>query len=332
MGSIEPSRRRVTAGWWRPVLALLALGLLAWTVDPARLLLVLRRTDPEPLLAGVTLGLAATLVAAVLFRRILRLCGLRPTLGAVLAANLAGDFYALSLPGGAAVGGAVRLVRLAADAREVARVLAALLANRLQEVGVQLGMALLALPFVARELPLPGALALVLGSATLAAAAAYAGLFHRDARRLALLAAGPLCPRGSIRRSRLRRALAALAVLDHARTLACHAPSVALACLRFLLGCLAVVVFAHAIGSPIDLAVAMWVRGLTAVVLMLPVSIAGLGVREVSFVALLAPFGVPPAHGLVLALLVFATQLLNALPGAWLELRGGRGVGLPRAA
>ena len=318
--------------WWRVLLAFLSLGLLAWTVEPARLVAVLRRADPEPLLAGLVLGLGATLVAAFLFRRILLICGLRPTLGRVLAANLAGDFYALSLPGGAAVGGAVRLVRLAADAREIARVLAALLANRLQEVGVQLGMALLALPFVARELPLPGGLALVLGSATLAAAVAYAGLFHRDTRRLALAAAGPLFPRGSCRRSRLRRALAALAVLDHARTLASHAPSLALSCLRFVLGCLAVVVFSHAIGSPIDLAVAMWVRGLSAVVLMLPISIAGLGVREVSFVALLAPFGVPPAHGLALALLVFATQLLNALPGAWLELRGGRGFGVQRPA
>lgn len=92
-------------------------------------------------------------------------------------------------------------------------------------------------------------------------------------------------------------------MLDHARTPARHAPSPALSCLRFLLGCLAVVVSPSAIGSPIDLAVAMWVRGLTAIVLMLPISIAGLGVREVSFVALLAPFGVPPAHGLALALL-----------------------------
>ena len=54
--------------------------------------------------------------------------------------------------------------------------------------------------------------------------------------------------------------------------------------------------------------------------MLLPLSVAGLGLRELSYVALLGIFGVPPATALAVSLMVFATLLLNAAVGGLIEL------------
>jgi uncharacterized membrane protein YbhN (UPF0104 family) len=56
---------------------------------------------------------------------------------------------------------------------------------------------------------------------------------------------------------------------------------------------------------------------------MLPISVNGMGVREQSAVLLLAPFGVPSAIALTLALLWFASSAANSLIGGVVFLYGG---------
>jgi uncharacterized protein (TIRG00374 family) len=55
----------------------------------------------------------------------------------------------------------------------------------------------------------------------------------------------------------------------------------------------------------------------------LPITVNGLGIREVGFVGLLAQQGVPSAQGAVFALLAFAGTLIFALAGGILFLTGG---------
>lgn len=55
----------------------------------------------------------------------------------------------------------------------------------------------------------------------------------------------------------------------------------------------------------------------------IPISVAGLGVREVGWVALLGLIGVPASDAIVLSLLLVAVVFLVALPGAWLWARHG---------
>lgn len=54
-----------------------------------------------------------------------------------------------------------------------------------------------------------------------------------------------------------------------------------------------------------------------------PISVGGLGVREVGFVALLGVIGVPATEAVALSLLLVATILLVSLPGAWFYARYG---------
>lgn len=54
-----------------------------------------------------------------------------------------------------------------------------------------------------------------------------------------------------------------------------------------------------------------------------PISVAGLGVREVGWVALLGVAGVPPSDAVLLSLLLVAVVFCVSLPGAWMYARHG---------
>lgn len=89
--------------------------------------------------------------------------------------------------------------------------------------------------------------------------------------------------------------------------------------------CVAIhMVLARALG--IDLPITVWVLVYSgvALLLLLPISIAGLGLREGGYVGLLAIFGVAATQALSLSLLFFAYALLGALLGWIAELTLGR--------
>lgn len=65
-----------------------------------------------------------------------------------------------------------------------------------------------------------------------------------------------------------------------------------------------------------------WIRTLTMLASMLPVSVGGLGVREVVWVLLLAPLGIVAVDALAFSLLIFgSTVLVVAILGGVLEAR-----------
>jgi len=55
----------------------------------------------------------------------------------------------------------------------------------------------------------------------------------------------------------------------------------------------------------------------------IPISVAGLGVREIGWVALLGLIGVPASDAIVLSLLLVVAVFVAALPGAWMWARHG---------
>lgn len=55
----------------------------------------------------------------------------------------------------------------------------------------------------------------------------------------------------------------------------------------------------------------------------IPISVAGLGVREVGWVALLGVIGVPASDAVLLSLLLVAVVFCVSLPGAWMYARHG---------
>jgi glycosyltransferase 2 family protein len=94
--------------------------------------------------------------------------------------------------------------------------------------------------------------------------------------------------------------------------------------------CVAIhVVLGHALG--IDLSMMAWclVYSGIALLLLLPISFAGLGLREGGYVGLLGMFDVAATQALSLSLVFFAYTLFGALLGWIAELKGGRTVTVP---
>jgi uncharacterized membrane protein YbhN (UPF0104 family) len=81
-----------------------------------------------------------------------------------------------------------------------------------------------------------------------------------------------------------------------------------------------VLVLALALGISIDLRQALWINALSYTAILLPISAAGLGLREVAVLAALVPLGIDRASALALAMLMLVMTLLNALAGAVLQM------------
>jgi uncharacterized protein (TIRG00374 family) len=96
-----------------------------------------------------------------------------------------------------------------------------------------------------------------------------------------------------------------------------------------------VVAFAWSLNLDISWRDALWINALSYLAILLPISLAGLGVREVTIIIALAPLGIPKEAAIALAVLMFSATLLNALIGGVLQLfvQPRSGVALaPRAA
>lgn len=88
-----------------------------------------------------------------------------------------------------------------------------------------------------------------------------------------------------------------------------------------LLGVLSFYLFALSLGTDISFISIGWVRSFISIITMLPVSFAGLGVREGTLVFLLQPYGVSATDAVALSFLFFARTLLVAGIGGLFEAR-----------
>jgi uncharacterized membrane protein YbhN (UPF0104 family) len=80
-----------------------------------------------------------------------------------------------------------------------------------------------------------------------------------------------------------------------------------------------IMTFARELGIGIAVIDWFWIFGVVSIIQFLPISIAGLGVREISFVGILGLFLVPAPAALALSFSIFGIQLLYALIGAAVE-------------
>lgn len=304
---------------WRLGFTLVSLALLVWMISPAEIVATLGSADVGHLMLGLGIAAVATLIGGRVFQQILAIRRVDAPYRTVLAANLAGDFYALTLPLGLAVGGAIRLLRLGRDRQSMSGVFAAIVASRLLEMFLQLSFALLGMLWLWRGLPSPAVWASGLALGILLVGCAYVAIFHRTSRRWMLLVVKQLLPKRSRFTHSVRRVLARIGRVRPVG-FGFHAQLLASGALRHLLGAAAFLAFAAAAHAELTLAQSLWVRGVTGIAMLLPVSVAGLGLREISYVALLGLFGIAPAPALAMSLMVFLTLLLNGAAGGLIEL------------
>jgi uncharacterized membrane protein YbhN (UPF0104 family) len=274
---------------------------------------------PSWFMLAFALYLASHFLGACVLHFLLRPQALAMSPIRLFGVNLAAHFYALFMPAGTLAGGVIRWYRLGYSARRMPEVLSALVTNRILEI-----LTLVAFAFagwLVDPLPVGGiAVGATLGGLLVGSVVAYAAL---SSRRLALQLVAQVrrlvTAGGELRRLGLRF----LAAVRNQGKLSAprHAQLVASSLLRHVVAGAAIYSLALGLDLHITLAAVIWARSLVAILTMLPVSFAGLGVREAGFVLLLQPYGIETAGALALSLSVFGLAVLMAMIGGAGELR-----------
>lgn len=302
---------RAATGWLSALASAAMLAALLWLVPLGRLVAVLREADGARLAGAVVAAAVAWALMGAKWRALLPEA-IAP--GAAQEISIRALFYGFVLPGQLA-GDAFRALVLARTGG---------LGEALATVALDRALGLIAL----LALGLAGAL----GSERLAASAfapltiaALAGLLAAAIAAVTLALAWARRPHASATHAGwLRRHLDALAVaagkVRGRDALLCFVLSLA-----FQAACIVEVdLLARALGVVVAWRDWAWIFAFASIVLLLPFTLGGLGVREGAFVALLAAIGVAPERALGCALLLSGVTALGAAAGALLELRALR--------
>jgi uncharacterized membrane protein YbhN (UPF0104 family) len=294
--------------WLRVAASAALLALLAWRVDFAPLSARLEAFRWEWYLAGLGTMAPYLAVQATLLRRLLRAQGLAVGFGATVRTLLVSAFLGFFLPGG--VGSdAVLCLTLCRSTERKETVLSAVAFARVATLLGTLGLALAA--SFSPACPIPGLrrMSLTLLAALAGGYAAFVLLWRRRTRE-GLRAPTRL---GRLWQMGLRAVDILAAYGRNPRLLLGVAPLV------LLVGLMRVgfdYLAARAIGLQIPAVDFFVFAAAIGLVLTIPLTVAGLGVREGSYVYLFSLVGVAGADALTLALVSFSFTVAVALAGA----------------
>lgn len=296
------------------------IAVLAVSANPASLGAVLANVRPLPLLLALVLYFLAILIGALKWQILVRAQGIDAPLGAVLSFSLVGLFFGNFMPGN--VGGdvvrAYDLARALRGRTEAAAV--SVLVDRLMGLVANLGaaviMAVLAAAMLAKaEIEELEAATVVVA---LIFVCALALLFSRRAsRRAAFLFRRP--PFDRVRPLALRIYHALQVYRFRYRALALN--------VSLSVGIVVVTAFAwYLVGLAVGIDYVSFTyfllfNPLIAFVLLVPISLNGLGPKELTAVFFFGLIGVPQAQALSMSLLFHVIIILSSLPGGFLWLR-----------
>ena len=288
--------------WIKIAASALLLAYISLKIDLRLLFDDVARSNLAYLGLGTALAFAGCFLSAYKWQVLLRGLGASVRYGELLRLFFLGLFYNLALPGqvGGEVVKGVRLARMGADGRIAAM---SVLADR--ATGDSSGYGLALLPWlIAFGLLLAAASVLFATGRGLAVVAALGRRLHltgkpRFARLASFLERGTM-PVGSL--SSLVSPLLLSGLFQMTVT-----------CINLLV--------CYALGVQITFAELLWIVGAVALLQSLPISFAGIGVREGAYIYLLQTQGVAASTGLALSLIIFTMQVLMALTGGLLQLQ-----------
>ena len=296
--------------WLRPLKLLVSAALLialGRVVDGAKVAAVLRSADPVGLAIVPCVWLAGAAVGGLRWRLVLAASGVRYRLQRCVEAYMVGAIYALFLPGPVGFD-AARVTLVVRDVGADPGLATGTVV--LERVGGALGLVVFLLGV---SLVSPSTITTLLdGGSPAALQGAAAGALLGGP--LLLFAARRWLPRD------LPFVRSVLSVLDGL------SPSVAagvlgLSLLFQVVRFGAITLLAAALGIDIGVTTVLAVFPLVLLASMLPISLGGIGVREASAVALLAPFGVDAGPAVLLGFSIYANQALQAVIGGLVQLR-----------
>lgn len=316
MATVRRLRRCLTGRRFRIAISVGLLALLIGGVD-------LRAMLEE--LSEVRLGLVFLMLLAIVatrlvgaFRWYLLLRARHPAVSfaGIVRLTFVSDFVGYFTPGSLGVE-AIRLYGMAKTTADPALSAASMLVERAVGLLTLVLLMLLGVGFHPPGLP-PGigplawlALALLM--------VAIALLMMRPARRLTLYLLSP----ASLRWAHSAAQKVYRALDSYRKRPGLLAAAFATALLFQLLRCAVVAIGAAAFGLHLPFLLFVVIMPIIILIALLPISIAGLGVREVGFVYLFGLAGMPAEVALALSLLTRLLSILMTLPGAWLYIRHG---------
>jgi uncharacterized protein (TIRG00374 family) len=236
----------------------------------------------------------------------------------LLEINLTSQFYACILPFGSAAGAVVRWYKLSAIDGQRAQAFAAVVLNRILEFLMVSGICGTAwlLDSNPDRFPPVGAVAcgffLAFVIAYLISCSATMLRWSRKFLKSLALFLPALC-------ARIEKIFAALTTYPRLSLLQ-HLRLLAISFTRSAIIVLALYFLAMSLDMGISLVTAAWIRSATALLTFLPLSVFGLGVREISLIFLLRPYEVPEASAVALGILWLVVNVCMALIGGILEL------------
>ncbi|HLW02461.1 MAG TPA: lysylphosphatidylglycerol synthase transmembrane domain-containing protein [Ktedonobacterales bacterium] len=310
---------------------LLGLWLHFSSIDARQVFRALLSVPGLALLGALAAGICATCAAAVKYLLLLRAQQVSIGLLRVWQFNCIASFYGLVLPGSES-GNAVKALLLGRASRRSAGVWAATLADQLNLLLAFALLAFLGVAFIASDTQLAGrgvwiagaglALAGTLALHALFLAPPFAAFIQRLLRPISRLAhwrSKRPSPRASTQEEGwLARFWTGLASYQQ------HVPTLAI-CLFFSAcyqGLLVLAAYQFTLGLGIQVAYPnlLWIMTLVSTSQALPITFAGIGVRDVALTFLLGGLGVPGASAIALSFAVLALNVTLGLPGSVLQI------------
>ena len=310
---------------WRFVAKSLVTVAVAWyllrKVPLANVRNALDGASPSWIALGFTIQIVIRVVNAWRIRIIAGAQGAPLSFGAILSVLFTSALYGLLLPGSIG-GGAATLVKYVGKGATASAALASMVVNRLIETLTVMSFAAFFWGLAQLQADPArsgyGATILVV-AAPLLLVGAYALLFGRT-RLLARIERW----RPFWERRRLTRGLGAL-LQQCARAGTLRATLAASVCslsvLKELLAASSAYCFARSLGIELPFAAVAWMQSAVGLLVLLPITISGLGVREGTLVLATRAYGVQPAAALSWGLVQFASLLGIVLIGAVIEAR-----------
>jgi uncharacterized protein (TIRG00374 family) len=316
-------------------LLLLGLWLHFSSINVGQVFQALGRLPGLTLLGALASGIGATFTAALKYLLLLRAQQVPLGLLRVWQFNCIAGFYGLILPGTES-GNAVKALLLGRVSKRSAGVWAATLADQLSLLLAFALVAFLGVSFLASDAQLAGRPAWIIGTAlalvgTLVLYALFllppfAALIQRLLR--------PLSRLQRLLRWRRQRAAATEPTAQEEGWLARfwtglagyqqHLPTLIFSLLLSIcyegLLVLAAYQFALGLSIPVSFLNLFWMMTLVSTSQALPITFAGIGVRDVAFTFLLGGLGVPGAAAIALSFAVLALNVALGLPGSVLQI------------
>lgn len=313
---ISRLRTLLSSTWFRFLLSASLLTAVLVQIDFAQTLQVLHDIRVDLALAVLAVGLAGRAYAAL--RWYLLLHGKNPevTFWRTLKLTFVSTFAGFLLPGTVGVE-ATRIYGLSKTTSDVALALASVMVERVFAAAALIALALVALAMSPPGLPPELSQAAWFGIIVLAAGTA--AIMTRRVRRLTVLVVS--AARLSPVRDRLVRFYDCLDAYSKQPQLLIW--SFVAAAISPTFRIVPVIIGAWALGIDISVTYIVIFVPIIVFAAQLPISIGGLGVREIGFVSLFGLVGVPAEIAVALSLLLYAAAVIGSLPGAWFYVREG---------